>query len=104
MRRQSERICCLRVEARLRASFPPEPDHASDDSFVRECQQLANWINEWIDARDRDDIDVQFVFFSEATNDLEGTMAKMFPERVPSRLAPRNVWGPGGMAYAQHRI
>jgi len=71
--------------------FPPEPDHASDDSFVRDCQQLANWINEWIDARDRHGINVQFVFFSEATNDLEATMAKMFPENKPSRLAPRKL-------------
>jgi hypothetical protein len=71
--------------------FPPEPDHASDDSFVRDCQQLANWINEWIDARDRHDINVQFVFFSKVTNDLEGTMAKMFPKSEPSTLAPRKI-------------
>jgi hypothetical protein len=71
--------------------FPPEPDHASDDSFVWDCRQLANWINEWIDARERLGINVQFVSFSEATNDLEGTMAKMFPENKPSRLAPRKL-------------
>ena len=71
--------------------FPPAPNHASDDSFVRDCQQLANWINEWIDARDRHDVNVQFVFFSEATNDLAGTMAKMFPESAPSRLAPHKA-------------
>jgi hypothetical protein len=71
--------------------FPPEPDHASDDSFVRDCQLLANWINEWIDARDRHNINVEFVFFSEATNDFEGTLAKMFPESVPSRLAPHKT-------------
>jgi hypothetical protein len=71
--------------------LPPEVDPLSDETFVEDCQRLANWIGEWIDARDRDDVNAHFITFAEVTSNLAGTIAKIFPGYESSNVVLRQT-------------
>lgn len=63
----------------------------SSAAFVDDCRTLANWIDEWIAAREKSGIDISFITFANVCGDLARTMTRIFRGQQPNRFITQTV-------------
>jgi hypothetical protein len=65
------------------------PGIPTSSPFTFVCQRLANWISDWLYARDAGGPEINFITYAEVTTDIRATIERMFPGKTLPAIIPQ---------------